>query len=77
MPKIIESPADDTGPVPRLLTQDEARKYLRASWNKWYSLKHAIDVTWVGDRQFFTPAALARYLRKQTRPAKPSPSPRR
>jgi len=70
MPKPIKQSDTCNDIVPRLLSQEEARRELRCSWNRWYEIKSDIPVTVIGKREFYTPQSLAAFLRASTRKPK-------
>jgi hypothetical protein len=74
MPHIIPQPDAEHGSgVMRLFSADEARQLLRLGKNKWAAVAREIEPTWVGTRKLYTDESINRYLRRQTKRARPKP----
>ena len=61
--------------LPKLYSNEEARKFTRTGVNKWTRVKKEIDCIEIDGREWYTAHALLAYLRRKTRKGRP-PEPR-
>jgi hypothetical protein len=70
MPKIVPQRHDDGG-VMEIYSEQESRRKVRAGQNKWqHEIRDQIDVTWIGNKRFYSAEAINKYLRRQTKRAR-------
>jgi hypothetical protein len=72
---VHQLPAVEVEGLPRLYSNEEARKFCRTGVNKWTIVKREIDCIMIQGRQYYTAEQLLAYLKRRTRKAAP-PAPR-
>jgi hypothetical protein len=66
MPQNLPQPVDDLGPLPRLHSERETRTRLRLGVNKWMRERAKLSHIQIGNRRYYTDAAIAAYLKRAT-----------
>jgi hypothetical protein len=71
MPDIVKQPPDDGSGVPRLYSEDEARRFLRVGTNKWIDeIRGQLDAVLIGKKKFYCADAINAFLRRSTQKAR-------